>query len=97
MAGFITSRYVADNFNRYQSSRGISISLSIRMAIRRYNKTDPETCRKKKMTRSRRRTFYTCFYDDISSIPNVERRSDRILKIRQYVRHQNKTYMYLLN
>ena len=30
---------------------------------------------------------------NISSIPNVKRRSDRILKIRQYIRYQNKTYI----
>ena len=34
---------------------------------------------------------------DISSVPNVKRRSDRIPKIRQYIRYQNKTYIYLLN
>ena len=34
---------------------------------------------------------------DISTIPNVKRRSDRILKIRQCIRYQNKTYIYLLN
>ena len=34
---------------------------------------------------------------DISSIPNVKRPSDRRLKIRQYIRYQNKTYIYLFN
>ena len=34
---------------------------------------------------------------DIKSISNVKRRSHRILKIRQYIRYKNKTYIYLLN
>ena len=34
---------------------------------------------------------------DINSIPNVKRQSDRTLKIRQYIRYQSKTYIYLLN
>ena len=74
------------------------------MAVRRYNKADPETCRKKKWREAEDEPLYkpSIFLYlflrlkiyDISSIPNVQRGSDHILKIRQYIRYQNKTYIY---
>ena len=71
------------------------------MAIRKCNETDPEKCREKTIVRSRRRTtiqtaiflylFLRLKMCDISTIPTVKRRWDLILKIRQYIRYQNKT------